>query len=206
MKILFYGDSNTYGYDPGDFREMRYPQEKRWTYLLQEMAPDKWEIIPEGMNGRQLPDLKYDAARIHRMISMLQQGDVFAVMLGTNDILLTMDPDADIAIEKMRRFLELLTNTKEASDILVIAPPYIGREDIRDPLYRRYYLESRRMNAGFKALTDIFQVNFVDSGLWEVDMSADLVHLSENGHRQFADNLGDYLLTHMCADEDVKYD
>ena len=199
MKILIFGDSNTYGYDPADLWEKRYPQEKRWTYLLQQMDPDKWEIVPEGMNGRQLPDLKYDAARIHRMVSTLQQGDLFAVMLGTNDILLTMDPDADIAIAKMRRFLEFLTKEMEASDILIIAPPYIGREDIRDPLYRRYYRESRRMNEGFKNLADAFRVLFVDAGAWEVELSADLVHLSENGHRQFADRMGEFLAGHLTS-------
>ena len=193
MKILFFGDSNTYGYDPADFWEMRYPLEKRWTYLLQQICPEKWEIIPEGMNGRQIPNLKYDAARVRRLLSTLQQGDLFAVMLGTNDILLTMDPDADIAIEKMRRFLEFLISMKESSDILVIAPPYIGGRQVQDPLFQRYYQESKRMNAGFLELSKAFQVNFVDAGVWNVGMSADLVHLSENGHRQFAAKLGEYL-------------
>ena len=153
MKILFFGDSNTYGYDPADFWEMRYPREKRWTYLLKQMDPKKWEILPEGLNGRQIPNLKYDAARVLRLLNSLQQGDLFAVMLGTNDILLTTDPDADIAIEKMRRLLEFLTAQKDPSDILVIAPPHIGGAHIRDPLYQQYYRESKRMNAGFKELT-----------------------------------------------------
>ena len=191
MRILFYGDSNTYGYDPADLREMRYPQHKRWTYLLQQMNPGQWEIIPEGMNGRQLPDLKYDAAGICRMLSTLQQGDLFAVMLGTNDILLTMD--ADIVTEKMQRFLEYLTGKKETAGILVIAPPHIGRKEIRDPLYQRYYLESKKMNKKFRELAETFRVNFADAGEWEVEMSADLVHLSERGHRQFSERLGAYL-------------
>ena len=193
MKILFYGDSNTYGYDPADFWEMRYPEKKRWTYLLQQMNPEKWEIIQEGMNGRQLPDLRHDAPGIQRMLGMLPEGGLFAVMLGTNDILLTTDPDADAVTEKMRRFLEYLTARKEAAGILVIAPPHIGGKNIRDPLYRLYYRESKRMNAEFKELADAFHVNFADAGAWEVDMSADLVHLSEEGHRQFAVKMGEYL-------------
>ena len=59
-KILFYGDSNTYGYDPADWIEYRYPVEKRWTYQLQEMCKDAWKVVPGGMNGRRLPDLVYD--------------------------------------------------------------------------------------------------------------------------------------------------
>lgn len=202
MRILFYGDSNTYGYDPAGYMEMRYPQHQRWTYLLQQMDPGKWEILPEGMNGRTIPDLRYDAARIHRMIRSLKQEDLFAVMLGTNDILLTMDPDADPAIEKMRAFLAFLTEERQPSGILVIAPPHIGRSGVRDPLYQRYYRESKRMNAGFEKLADDFGVHFADAGSWDIDLSADLVHLSEKGHSQFAERMGEYLQSILSADKD----
>ena len=193
MKILIYGDSNTYGYDPANLTEQRYPLEQRWTYLLQQINPEKWEIIPEGMNGRKLPDLRYDAERIRRLLSTLRPGDLFCVMLGTNDILLTLNPDADIAISKMLELLEFLTNWRDPSDILIIAPPYIGRREIPDRLYQQYYLESKRMNAGFKTQAEAFHANFTDAGPWEAAMSADLVHLSEKGHRQFAEKLGEYL-------------
>ena len=195
MKLLFYGDSNTYGYDPADFYDQRYPFRCRWTTLLQQLVPGDWEVISEGMNGRRLPDLIYDAGRICGMLESLQPGDLFAVMLGTNDILLTMAPDADPAVEKMRAFLDFLSVRKEASDILVIAPPHAGSRDIRDPLYQRFYEECVRMNAGFRELADLYHVNFTDAGAWGLDMSADLVHLSEKGHRQFAERMGEYLLS-----------
>ena len=202
MKILFYGDSNTYGYDPADLYDLRYPVNCRWSTLLQNQVPKDWEIVPEGMNGRQLPDLKYDAERISRMMESLKPGDLFAVMLGTNDILLTMTPDAAYAVGKMRRFLEYLTRRKKASEILVIAPPHIGGRSIRDPLYRRYYEESVRMNAGFREMAELYCVNYVDAGTWDVDMSADLVHLSQEGHRQFADKMKEYLVS-IC--HETKY-
>ena len=33
-QILFYGDSNTYGYDPADPYENRYPEEECWINIL----------------------------------------------------------------------------------------------------------------------------------------------------------------------------
>ncbi len=54
-RILFYGDSNTYGYDPfGDYWEMRYPASVRWPDRLVGLLPS-WEILPEGLNGRRIP-------------------------------------------------------------------------------------------------------------------------------------------------------
>ena len=172
MRILFYGDSNTYGYDPADPYVQRYPLEKRWTTLLQEKMKGQCEVISEGMNGRKLPDLKYDGERIQHMLNELQEGDLFAVMLGTNDILLTIEPDADIPIGKMHSFLNWLTERRAAGDILVIAPPHIGGSLIRNPLYRRYYVESRKMNAGFKEVAKGFHANIVDTGDWDIELSA----------------------------------
>ena len=93
--ILFYGDSNTYGYDPTDFYENRYPQEVRWTTLLPQQLCDTWIVIAQGMNGRKIPDISYDGKRIEPLLDMLTEHDIFAVMLGTNDILLTLHPNAD---------------------------------------------------------------------------------------------------------------
>nr|MCR5161904.1 hypothetical protein [Lachnospiraceae bacterium] len=100
--ILFYGDSNTWGYDPADMYENRYPEENCWTYILQEKLGNAWEVDARGMNGRTLPNLRYEGERIEKMIVSLSGGDIFAVMLGTNDILSSLKPDADAAVGRMR--------------------------------------------------------------------------------------------------------
>ncbi len=192
-KILFYGDSNTYGYDPADWIEYRYPAEKRWTYQLQEMCKDAWMVMPEGMNGRRLPDLVYDRRRIQAMTEKLSDQDVFAVMLGTNDLLVTSDPDAGEAVCRMGALLAFLTGRMEAKRILVIAPPYIAGSGIRDPLYKRYYEENIRMNAGFRETAGRYGVMFADAGLWNIGLCFDQVHFSEDGHRVFAERMAQVL-------------
>ena len=85
-QILFYGDSNTYGYDPADPYENRYPQESCWGSILSRAFCDEWDIHCCGMNGRRLPDLRYDKERLDCLLSRLDPGDLFAMMLGTNDM------------------------------------------------------------------------------------------------------------------------
>ncbi len=185
-KIICYGDSNTYGYDPADYEENRYPKEQRWTFILQELLGDNWEVIPEGLNGRKLPDLKYDAGRIGNMIEKLEDRDIFAVMLGTNDILLTMDPDAARPAAKMDSFLSFLTGKVKADNVLVIAPPHIGSDELLNPVYRRYYRESCRMNRYFGELAASYKTRFADAACWGISLSADYVHFSAEGHCSFA--------------------
>ena len=50
MRLLCFGDSNTYGYDPRSYAGDRYPPESRWTDLLAESSG--WEVVNMGLNGR----------------------------------------------------------------------------------------------------------------------------------------------------------
>ena len=48
--LICYGDSNTYGYDPHDTNEGRYPKEVRWTGILD--TETDWKVENHGVNGR----------------------------------------------------------------------------------------------------------------------------------------------------------
>ena len=48
-RILCFGDSNTYGYDP---RGGRFDEETRWTGKLARLLGDGYVVIEEGFNGR----------------------------------------------------------------------------------------------------------------------------------------------------------
>ena len=73
MRILCFGDSNTYGYDPRDFFGGRY--DACWVDLLAKRSG--WDIINAGSNGREIPANPCP----------LPAHDIFLVMLGTNDLL-----------------------------------------------------------------------------------------------------------------------
>ena len=192
--ILFYGDSNTYGYDPADWRDHRYPEEKRWTSILAGMIGDKTEVVCEGMNGRRLPDLRYDSERIRKLAAKCSsKQDIFAVMLGTNDILSSMEPDAGPAVRRMDLLLDFLTTQLDPEQILVIAPVPVGSPKAPDRLLRHFYAESLRMNREFERLALQYQTRFADAGRWGVGLSFDMVHFSEEGHRQFADAMANFL-------------
>ena len=52
-RILCFGDSNTWGFDPRDPIESRYPPEERWPDLLAQATG--WDVINLGLNGRTVP-------------------------------------------------------------------------------------------------------------------------------------------------------
>ena len=187
--IIFYGDSNTYGFDPADMEEGRYPEEHLWTTLLQEKTGSSWNIIPQGLNGRKIPDPTQSADWILPLLEQAGEDGMFAVMLGTNDILSMYDPDAEVVQDRMDIFLTFLTDHLRPDQILVIAPVPSGSETSEDPLAQKYYKECLRMNRKFRESAEEYQVHFADAGEWGVELCFDLVHISEEGQKTFAEQM-----------------
>ena len=77
-RLLCYGDSNTYGYDPRSFLGERYPESVRWTALLNAA---NWDVINRGENGRSIPRLDREIEAAVQTISGVET-DVLTVMLG----------------------------------------------------------------------------------------------------------------------------
>ncbi len=185
-KILCYGDSNTYGYDPRGYLGMRYPDEVRWTTILQKLLADQYTIIEEGMNGRPMPHLPREESFLNSMISGLTKDDLLIMMLGTNDILLTAYPDARLPVSRMEHFLQWYRQGNFPFHLLILGPAYILSAD--EELFI-YHKESRRMNAGFETLCKTYSVPYFDAGSWDIPLAYDGVHFSEEGHRVFAEKL-----------------
>ena len=185
-KIIFYGDSNTYGYDPADPYDQRYPYEERWTTIVSENLKDRFQVIPEGMNGRMLPETPFEQQYLIKLVSLAGSDGILCTMLGTNDILLTTQPDASVPVRKMEKYISFLKMHLDCSQILIIAPPLIGSGYSGDLLYGKYYRESKRMNDAFCTIASKQKVRFSDASEWEIDLSYDQVHFSARGHRTFA--------------------
>ena len=185
-RIVFYGDSNTYGYDPRGFLGMRYPEEIRWTSMIWKHFKGEYEIIEEGQNGRCLPRFPGDESFLKRITGMLTKNDIFVVMLGTNDILLTDHPDADMAIERMNRLLTWLVKNHSPFSTIIIGPVPVANAEGELQIY---YKESLRLNAGYQKLCQTHGVIYYDAAEWNIPTAFDGVHFSEEGCRRFASKM-----------------
>lgn len=178
MRILCFGDSNTYGYDPRGFFGDRYDAEDRWVDLLAKQTGH--ECINAGTNGREIPRNPYAL----RLVEQLTPVDVFLVMLGTNDLL--QGTSAKEAATRMEAFLNsLLPNCKQA---LLVSPPPMKRGAWvpTDELVA----ESIHLAEKYKFLAEKLNIPFVDTRHWNTELTFDGVHFTESGHHIFAENLG----------------
>jgi len=191
--ILFFGDSNTYGYDPRSFFGDRFPREVRWTSRVSGTLEKEWTIFSDGMNGREIPSGKYE---LRHVFSLLQEGiqghhpDWFAVMLGTNDLFSTYpDFSAALVAEKMARFLNQIREAAPELSVLLIAPPLIGRENAESLEEQLLYRESLQLSVLYKKIAMQRGHSFVNTAEWNIPMTFDGVHFSEEGHCIFAEHM-----------------
>ncbi len=190
--IVCYGDSNTYGYDPRDMMGLRYPTDSIWTTIIEKKLGEDWLILNKGMNGRPLPEIKYQEKLVLGMTDGLEEKDFLVMMLGTNDILLTASPDAALPIQKMEKFLEFWQQAREqgkaACSLVIVAPPLVSKS--LDPA-EMYFNENLKMNVGFHVLAEKYGVPLIDASVWGVPLAYDGVHFSEEGHRIFAEHFAE---------------
>ncbi len=182
MRILCFGDSNTYGYDPRGYFGDRYGPENRWVELLAKQTG--WEVINAGVNGREIPRNPYAP----RLLAEHAPVDIFLVMLGINDLL--QGASAEEAAARMEAFLsQLLPHCKS---ILLMAPP---------PMKRGVWVptdklvdESVQLATEYKLLAEKLNIPFVDTHHWNIELTFDGVHFTERGHHAFANHLMECML------------
>lgn len=168
MKVVCFGDSNTWGYDPcARFGES---YDVRWTDLLAEMTG--WEVINKGMNGREVPDAP---------VVIPADIDLFLVMLGTNDLLQLGTPET--AAQRMEVFLSGGDSQKL---VLISPPPMIWGEWVQD---QELIDDSIRLAKLYETLAGRLGIRFLNAGEWNVPLSFDGVHFTEAGQKAFVQGL-----------------
>ena len=178
LRIVCFGDSNTWGYDP--YHEDRYPLDQIWPSLLKE---DDRTIVNAGECGRcacgSLPALQS---------VMTDSCDTLIIQLGVND--LRAGYSVDETVVSVRILAEYAL--KHSSHVILIAPLHVrpqaieswgfsesGPED-SDVLTEKMHGMAEEMHCLFVDPND-----FTDAA----DLPSDGIHLTLEGHELLAMHL-----------------
>lgn len=200
-RILCYGDSNTWGYNPVD--KTRYDENTRWTRLIGKELGNDYEIIECGHNGRTFcftePAMPHRNGCDH-LRTILESNnpiDLVIVMLGTNDLKEVYNASAKMIGRGLRRTLREINTPYyyepyNIPKVLVITPIRIGdnyrtASDTYEEFKERAFEESNRLAPFFKEQADAFGCYYLDAGEYARASEIDCMHLSPKGHKALAD-------------------
>lgn len=195
MKILCFGDSNTFGYIPGGAG--RYNKRTRWPGLLKKALGEGFQVIEEGVCGRTtaFPDKtcpgRCGLDDICMDMELYQPVDLLIIMLGTNDCKTQFQASA----EKIAKGLEqVLRRAKESAaepfQTLVIAPaclkPVVANGDFGPDFAKDSVETSKELAAEFEKIAGRYDSLFLDASKVTEVSDVDGVHLDEEGHKALA--------------------
>ncbi len=182
MKLLCYGDSNTYGYDPRGPIPGRYEADDRWCDLLAKQT--SWIVINGGENGRIVPEPYWNYTDLKRMIKENEPIDAACIMLGTNDVLISSRMDITPVVKRMDALLDFLEiNWPDMKLVLITPPPF----DI--PEFPEAAVKLENLIHAYRELAERRSITLIDNHSWNIPLAYDGAHFSQEGHHVFAEHL-----------------
>ena len=204
MKLLCYGDSNTYGYDPRLCDDDRLPKEERWTGIL-DLLPE-YQVVNQGQNGREIPTMEYEYDFFRKVLQYHRDCQVLTIMLGTNDLYhipVKQRGDAEVQADDLARKIaarmdRLFETVKELESfrtgskrtILMVPVPVHTDYGYQDMICM---LASEKLAYYYRDIAARYDLEFFNPGEHGIDLAFDGVHISPEGHQQFAQILKEFL-------------
>lgn len=199
-RILCYGDSNTFGWDP--VTKERLAGSIRWTGRLRRLLGDGYEVAEEGLGGRTAAN--HDPIQPGRngleMIRFCLEThtplELVIVMLGTNDLKKAyhMAP-SEIArgMEEIVKVIQspLIWNGKGETEILLVSPVWI-RENIEETEFgdmfggKKAHTCSKELAKEYRKVAENYRCHFLDGAEAAEASMEDGIHMDAQNHEKLA--------------------
>lgn len=198
IRILCYGDSNTWGHIPGSGQ--RYPADKRWTGILQNQLGDGYEIIEEGLGGRTTniddptAEGKNGATYLKSCLRSHYPIDLVVIMLGTNDLKERYGRNPVQIAEGMDEVISLIKNPTfhygNEPKIVLMSPPIVD-ESVSgvDEKYLEAEGKSRQLASEYQKIAEKYDCVFINTAEFIKSSKTDGYHLEPVAHKALADIL-----------------
>ena len=196
IRILCYGDSNTWGFRP-EKPFTRYPHTLRWTGVLRSLLGEGFEVIEEGLNGRTtvwddpFNDHKNGKTYLPPCLESHSELDLVILMLGTNDLKAHYKLTAADVAQGLKALYSIVKASGSgrngtAPAILIVSPPPLGKLTLLAGIYGEAPQKSLYLSEQIQLITQLLGCNFMDAGQVVTSSPIDGVHWEADQHQRFA--------------------
>lgn len=202
IRILCYGDSNTFGYIPG--RGGRYNRHTRWPGRLQELLGSEYQVIEEGLCGRTtaFEDMtepgRNGLDRVREAVERSLPLDVLVIMLGSNDCKAQFGASAaEIAGGLEQVAAQARGGEASGFRVLLVAPAAmtdrVMHSGFGSEFDQRSIKVSKELAEAYEALARKCGCDFLDGSKVTQVSEIDGLHLDAEGHGRLAEAVVKYL-------------
>lgn len=190
-RILCFGDSNTWGYDPAT--EDRFDDQTRWTGVLGAALGADFTVIEEGLNGRTTVwndpiegyknghDYLVPCLETHRPL------DLVVLMLGTNDLKRRFSLSAYDIAQGVAVLLRAISYSKagragRAPRMLLLAPPPVAKLTGFGEMFEGSEAKSLLLGQHYREVAVEYNVAFLDTSTVIRSSDLDGIHFEAEEH------------------------
>lgn len=190
-RILCYGDSNTWGYNP--VTQDRFDKYKRWTGQLSRALGGDYDVIEEGLNGRTTvwddPIERYRNGYDY-LIPCLESHkplDLVIISLGVNDLKKRFSLSAYDIAEGVSVLAQVVQKSNAGimngtPQILLLSPPPLGKLTAYAEMFEGAEAKSRKLAEHYSRVAAELGCSFFDTSTVLVSSDLDGVHFEQNEH------------------------
>ena len=198
-KIICYGDSNTFGYNPAD--GSRFDENIRWTGILKKNLFGEYEVINEGACDRtgfvdNSKGLLFSAQKhFPEMISKINKADVIVLALGSNDLQFQYNISFEIVESGLKKLI--LLAKKKIKHIIIVSPVELGENVLKG--YFNFQFDktsiekSKKTGSLYKQIAEANECGYFDINKFAKPSEIDGLHYDEKSHKLIAEKLTDYI-------------
>lgn len=197
LKILCYGDSNTWGFVPG--KGTRFPKEVRWTGILQKSLGSDFEIIEEGLNSRTttIDDPKNigknGASYLVPCLETHFPIEYIVLFLGTNDLKERFHRASQDVAAGIQNLLDLIKDTSHGEGqalpkVILVCPPMVD-ESVKgvEEKFKGAEVKSKLLPKLYKRIAKKNSCAYIDLQSYIMPSKVDGYHFEPESHKTLAD-------------------
>lgn len=194
-RILCYGDSITWGYNPEN--GTRYDYEKTWPGVMEDTIGADYKVITEAISGRttcwDVPYIPYRNGKEHLPMIMESHSpiDLVIVMLGVNDLMKMVGKTAEESAWGMLAIIREIMSPLFGGTlprILIIAPPVIGKMSAFNEMgFGAAAEESKKLAGCLRILAKETRSEFLDSNEFMKASDLDGLHPMPEEHKKLGE-------------------
>lgn len=197
-RILCYGDSNTWGYDP--VIQDRFDKNERWTGQLSRALGDSYDVIEEGLNGRTtvwddpIEGYKNGHEYLIPCLESHKPLDLVLIFLGLNDLKKRFSLSAYDIAKGAGVLVQVVQKSNTgigdaAPKVLLIVPPPVGKLTVFAEMFEGADPKSRKFAEHYRRVASELACPLFDASTVIVSSDLDGIHFERSEHAKLGQAL-----------------
>lgn len=196
-KILCFGDSNTYGYNPKN--SLRYSISERWSGILSQNLAD-FEVIEKGCNNRTCFSNSINELNAIKILPkyLIKNFDIIILQIGINDLQYAFNTSLSELKNNLIKLIEIINKYNSKSEIIFLCPDKIDDCILQSNFSQLFdnssISKSKELFKIFKEISNKTNAKIIYLSNIAKTSAIDGLHYNIENHKRIADVLIKYII------------